>query len=271
MLIRLLVRSGMEEDEMLATVLCLESMEAKIQMIKWIASKKNPTSQEILHHLIEMIRAAKGEYICFLDSDDFWRPDTAERLCSVAEEFALQAVVFSAVYSISMNLIGWTVASAIIANDKKYIKVKNFILNPAVIALFVALPLFFKNIYIGDTQFGEAVFLLGRMTTPMCMLIMGMRLASVSLKPVLTRKLNYLVVFLKQIVMPLVGLAVISFLPIDPNMKRTFYIICCCPIASVVLNFSEMLGEGQEMAANLVLLGTFSSILTLPLMSLLST
>ncbi len=182
-----------------------------------------------------------------------------------------QAVVFSAVYSISMNLIGWTVASAIIANDKKYIKVKNFILNPAVIALFVALPLFFKNIYIGDTQFGEAVFLLGRMTTPMCMLIMGMRLASVSLKPVLTRKLNYLVVFLKQIVMPLVGLAVISFLPIDPNMKRTFYIICCCPIASVVLNFSEMLGEGQEMAANLVLLGTFSSILTLPLMSLLST
>ena len=61
LLIRLLVRSGMEEDEMLATVLCLESMEAKIQMIKWIASKKNPTSQEILHHLIEMIRAAKGE------------------------------------------------------------------------------------------------------------------------------------------------------------------------------------------------------------------
>lgn len=181
-----------------------------------------------------------------------------------------QAVVFSAVYSISMNLIGWTVASAIIANDRKYIKLKNFVLNPAVIALCVVLPLFFTGTYIGNTKFGEAVFLLGRMTTPMCMLIMGMRLASVSLKPVITRKLNYLVLFLKQAVMPLVGLAVVFFMPIDPNMKLTYYIICCCPVASVVLNFSEMLGEGQEVAANLVLLGTFSSILTIPVMMLLS-
>lgn len=181
-----------------------------------------------------------------------------------------QAVVFSAVYSISMNLIGWTVASAIIANDRKYIEIRNFILNPAVIALCVALPLFFTGTYIGNTLIGEAIFLLGRMTTPMCMLIMGMRLASVSLKPVVTRKLNYLVLFLKQVAMPIFGILVILFLPLDTNMKLTFYIICCCPIASVVLNFSEMLGHGQEMAANLVLLGTFSSIVTIPVMMLLS-
>lgn len=181
-----------------------------------------------------------------------------------------EAVVFSAVYSISMNLIGWTVASAIIANDKKYIKIKNFIFNPSMIALYVALPLFFMGAYIGDTLIGDAVFLLARMTTPLCMLIMGMRLASVSLKPVVTRKLNYLVLFLKQIVMPLMGIAIVFFMPIDVNMKLTFYIICCCPIASVVLNFSEMIGEGQEMAANLVLLGTFCSIITIPIMTLLS-
>lgn len=181
-----------------------------------------------------------------------------------------QAVAFSAVYSIAMNLIGWTLASAIIANDKKYIRIKNFILNPAVIALCVALPLFFSNTYVGGTQFGDAVFLLAKMTTPLCMLIMGMRLASVSLKPVITRKLNYLVLILKQIAMPIAGMILVVFLPIDNQMKMTFYIICCCPIASVVLNFSEMLGHGQEMAANLVLLGTFSSILTIPIMMLLS-
>lgn len=181
-----------------------------------------------------------------------------------------QAVVFSAVYSIAMNLIGWTLASAIIANDRKYIKVRNFILNPAVIALCAALPLFFTKTYIGDTRFGDAVFLLAKMTTPLCMLIMGMRLASVSLKPVVTRKMNYLVLVLKQVAMPLFGMLLVFFLPIDANMKMTFYIICCCPIASVVLNFSEMLGHGQEMAANLVLLGTFTSILTIPVMMLLS-
>ena len=180
------------------------------------------------------------------------------------------AVLFSAVYSISMNLLGWTIASAIIANDKKYVRVKNFLLNPSMIALYIALPLFFTHTSIGGNVFGEAVFLLARMTTPLCMLIMGMRLAQVPLKNVVTSKLNYFVLVMKQLIMPLIGLAIIMFLPIETNMKLTFYIICCCPIASVVLNYSELIGEGQSTAANLVLFGTFSSIITIPLMMTLA-
>ncbi len=180
------------------------------------------------------------------------------------------AVVFSAVYSISMNLLGWTIASAVIANDKKYIKPKNFFFNPSMIALYIALPLFFTHTSIGGNVFGDAVFLLGKMTTPLCMLIMGMRLACVPLKKVVTSRLNYFVLFLKQLVMPVLGLAVVMLLPIETNMKMAFYIICCCPIASVVLNYSEMIGEGQETAANLVLFGTFSSIVTIPVMMTLS-
>jgi predicted permease len=36
-----------------------------------------------------------------------------------------------------------------------------------------------------------------------------------------------------------------------------------------VLNFAEMLGEGQETAANLVLLSTLFSALTIPVMVLI--
>ena len=189
------------------------------------------------------------------------------RIATIAGTFA---VVFSAVYSISMNLLGWTIASAVIANDKKYIKPKNFFFNPSMIALYIALPLFFTHTSIGGNVFGDAVFLLGKMTTPLCMLIMGMRLACVPLKKVVTSRLNYFVLFLKQLVMPVLGLADVMFLAIETNMKMAFYIICCCPIASVVLNYSEMIGEGQETAANLVLFGTFSSIVTIPVMMTLS-
>ena len=41
-------------------------------------------------------------------------------------------------------------------------------------------------------------------------------------------------------------------------------ILCATPVASVVLNFAEMLGEGQENAANLVLLGTSLSVVSIP-------
>lgn len=180
------------------------------------------------------------------------------------------AVVFSAVYSISMNLLGWTVASAIIANDRKYIKPRNFFLNPSMIALYIALPLFFTHTYIGGNVFGDAIFLLARMTTPLCMLIMGMRLATVPLKKVVTTRLNYFVLMLKQFAMPVFGLLIVLLLPLEHDMKMTFFIICCCPVASVVLNYSEMIGEGQDTAANLVLFGTFSSIVTIPIMMTLS-
>ena len=48
-----------------------------------------------------------------------------------------------------------------------------------------------------------------------------------------------------------------------------FFITCSCPAASIVLNFAEIVGEGQKSAANLVLVSTLLSILTLPLMMLL--
>ena len=60
----------------------------------------------------------------------------------------------------------------------------------------------------------------------------------------------------------------IVFLPVDSGLKVVLYIICCCPVASIVLNFSEILGEGQKEAASTVLLSTILSILTLPIMTL---
>ena len=81
--------------------------------------------------------------------------------------------------------------------------------------------------------------------------------------------MQYLIVAAKQILYPLVVFGVLLLLPIDPIAKSAMYILACCPIASMTLSFSEMLGKGQESAASLVLLGTAASALTLPLMVLL--
>ena len=71
------------------------------------------------------------------------------------------------------------------------------------------------------------------------------------------------------LLMPLVAFLLVVLLPLDVYVKRVFYIIACCPTASIVLNFAEILGEGQEEAAGTVLLGTALSAVTLPLMTLL--
>ncbi len=179
-----------------------------------------------------------------------------------------QAIAFSAMASMALNILGWSVASYIISQDKKYISVKKILLNPATIALVVAIPFFVYSIQVPELLHNMIV-LLAKMSTPLCMLIMGMRLACASFKNVFCTPAQYLIVAIKQILFPVASLGILLLLPIAPQMQASIYILMACPVASVVLSFSEMIGEGQEQASGLVLLGTLLSAVTVPLMTLL--
>ena len=115
----------------------------------------------------------------------------------------------------------------------------------------------------------DMLTLLGRMSTPLCMIIMGMRLATVRVKAIFCDARQYLAVFLNQIAFPLIAFAVMYFMPISPILKQSVFILCACPVASMVQNYAELIGEGNDKAANMVLLGTITSVLTVPLVCLL--
>ena len=178
------------------------------------------------------------------------------------------ALAISSVFLVVMNEIGWTVGSLIISLDKKYVRLKMIFLNPSIIAIYVALPLFFFKIKV-PARLDMVVDILAKMTTPLCMLILGMRLAVTNYKIVFCNYKTYIIIFIKQIIMPLTMLLFVFAMPIDTSVKQALVILASAPIASVVLNFSEMVGEGQEDAASLVLCGTILCILTMPLITLL--
>ncbi len=182
---------------------------------------------------------------------------------------------YSMMYFLSMSLLGWTIVSAIITRDKKYVSVKSVLLNPAVLSIAVSLPFFITGFKISSEnglflgQLDNMITILGKMTTPMCMLILGMRLATVKIKNLFTSWLQYLAVGVNQIVFPLFTLGVLYLFNVDKELMLCMYVMCACPVASVVQNFAELLGEGQDVAANTVLLGSICSIATLPVLALL--
>lgn len=183
-------------------------------------------------------------------------------------ETASGLLIYTSVYAIIMNVIGWTLGAAIISQNLKYVSVKKIFCNPAMISLLIAIPFFIFEIPLPESL-DSMVSLIGRMATPLSMLIMGMRLATTDLKSLFTTKQIYISLAMKQFLMPLLALLMVAFLPLDGGLKAVLYIICCCPSASVVLNFSEILGEGQKEAAAAVLLSTITSIVSLPIMVLL--
>ncbi len=187
---------------------------------------------------------------------------------SLMPSIAPDVIIFTTVYALVMNLIGWTVGSAIMAQDMKYISIKKILVNPALLGTVVALILFIFEIPL-QADLGSMITTAARMATPLSMLIMGMRLGTMRFLPMFTNVRVYATVVAKQILMPLAALLLVIFLPVSVELKSVFFIITACPVASVTLNYAEMVGEGQEEAASMLLVSTMLSILTLPLMMLL--
>lgn len=177
---------------------------------------------------------------------------------------------YSSMYVISMNLLVFTVGVFMITNERKYISLKAALLNPTTIAVFLALPLYLLNIHLPEFL-GNAVSLLGKMTTPLCMLILGMRLTTIPLKKLFTRPFAYMVCFLKLIVFPLFAYLSVLLCPyFDHTFKISLFVLSAAPSASVMLSLAELHGCEQELCANVTLLTTLFSILTIPVLMLLA-
>lgn len=179
-----------------------------------------------------------------------------------------ETIAYSAVFIVTMNILSWTVASFILTGDRRHVSVKKVFLNPQVLSLVVSLPLFFTKTALPQVLF-NSVELLGKMTTPLCMLIAGMRFATADPKALFTDWRIYFTAAVKLVCMPLIGFLLTNWLPIEYPLKAAMVILCCCPTASVVLNLSEIYGNGQEIAANIVLTSTLFSMATIPLVLLI--
>ena len=174
-----------------------------------------------------------------------------------------EAIIYSSIFSISMNAIAFTFGSLIISGDKKYIKAKKIFLNPAMIGAFIGIALFVLKIKLPNIL-GTPLESCVSLSTPVCMFVLGMRLATMKLSNIFTNTTAYLTVLAKQVAMPLIAFGITLLLPLDPMTETAFVIVSSCPIATVVLNLSEILGDGQKHAAECVLLGTILSIITIP-------
>ena len=179
-----------------------------------------------------------------------------------------EVVMYTAIFSLVMNALCWTVVSTIITRDKKYISAKKLLLNPNTVAGVLSILLLCVEVILPDALF-DMVSLLGRFSTPLCMFILGMRLALIPFREIFGNLKAYAICAVKNFGFPLFAFAVLYFLPVEAPIKQSMFIICACPAASMVLSFAELLGKGERTAANVVLLSTMSCLITLPLVCLL--
>lgn len=176
---------------------------------------------------------------------------------------------YSSINVMTMNLIVFTIGTYLITNDRKFISIKSAVLNPTSITLIISIPLFVANIHFPSAIL-QPIELLSKMSTPVCMIILGMRLAKSSFKDLFTRGFVYATCILKLIIFPLLVFLFVKLLPMNDNvLKTTLVVLAMTPSGAIIESLAELHDCQQEFAANVVLLTTILCIITIPIMTLL--
>lgn len=177
---------------------------------------------------------------------------------------------YATMYIISMNILIFTFGIYCLTKNKKYISVRSAILNPTVIGFLISLPIYFFSL---GKYFPAALInginVLGSMTTPVCMMILGIRLATMPFKSLFARPRVFVTIFMKLCVFPIFCWLITMVLPFDYAFKGTLVILSATPCASVLLSLSEIHRSDPEFSANTIFLTTILSFITLPLIAMI--
>ena len=184
-------------------------------------------------------------------------PDHPEVLC------------YASIYVLSMNILVFTAGVYCLTQDRRYLSLCSALINPSMLGFAVGFPLFL----LGGSRWMPALLmdglsLLGRMSTPLCMIILGIRIATVDLKALFSRPFVYLVCLCKLVVFPLFCWVLVKPLPLPEAFRASLLVLSAVPCASIIFNMAEIHHREVELSANCVMLSTLLCLLTIPLVTM---
>ncbi len=181
------------------------------------------------------------------------------------EKGLFYGVIFTTVF----NLFNWTHGIVVMNPEKGKLPWKKLIYNPALIAVLVSMTLFLTKTMLPSTL-KEGLQMLGDMTFPLSMIIIGSLLADMKLIKILSHPSVYLFSVLKLLIIPAVMLIFAKLLNLPSFLAITGLTMCAAPSAANTAVLAEVYDNDSALAARLVGVTTLFCLVTMPFMLWLS-
>lgn len=186
-----------------------------------------------------------------------------------------EAAIYASIYSITFNLFIWSLGVFICTGDKKQASLRKVATHPVTISSILGLLFFFLPIdmYVPEL-FVTGLSMLKELVAPLSMIIIGLRLADLSLRGILRDRHLYEFLVLRLLVLPTAVFFItycLRFLgaPISNVAATVILISAATPAATATSMFAEKFDGDTTYAGALVAISTILSILTMPLVALL--
>jgi hypothetical protein len=174
------------------------------------------------------------------------------------------------------NLFIWTVGVMSISGGNQKSDGKNSLpllkalTAPAVIAVIAGIIFMFTGIRLPEIV-NTALNNVAEMTTPLAMIVAGASIMSAGILKSIRNLRIYYVSAIKLIVFPIIGFALIAFMPCADMPKLVTLIEFSCPTAAIGTMFAIKYDRDPEYASQIFAVSTLLSAVTLPLIVKLGT
>ncbi len=138
------------------------------------------------------------------------------------------------------------------------------LISPGVLSSIAALLVYFAGIRVPEVVSGT-VTMVGDMTTPLAMMLIGSSLASIPAREVFTEFRIYPFTLIKQVLIPGLAYLVLRMMVSDPMVLGVTLIMIAMPVGSIGVLFATEYKKDVKLAAKNVFLTTLLSIVTIPL------
>jgi len=174
-------------------------------------------------------------------------------------------VFYAVTYLAAYTVYVWTHGISLFGHEhvRPSMKLRHVLLNPGIISILIALPLYIFSVHIPSLG-SDVVGYLAAMNTPLSMIVVGVNLAAFSLRSIFSDKYVWLGTLARNIIVPALFIVLLGFLPIDPVARMAILISVSTPVGAFLVIFSVRHDQDTQFATRLLCLSTLLCVITLP-------
>lgn len=175
------------------------------------------------------------------------------------------SIFYAAIFNMGFNLVVFSLGIIMMnyGNENQVkVSIKN-VLTPGVIASIIALFIYFTNLQF-PTVIVNTFSMIGDITTPLAMLLIGSTLANMPLKEVFNDYRIYPYTIIKQFLIPIAAFPILSLFIKDTYLLGITFIVISMPVANSAVLFATEYGGDLKLAAKVVFLTTLVSVVSIP-------
>lgn len=264
------------------TVLVRLLMDVAMPMMVLDAFNRPTTREEILSSVWVIVISLLGCVITGLIGLMLWKnqPKNRKKVLMYASMFSNAGnaglpiislvfgpvgVFYASMYLIPPRILQWTVGLGLFVKPEKGGWVKNVLLNPMVVMIYIGAFLMATQWQIPGV-FGTAISNLGDMTAPLSMILIGATPAHIDWKMLMDRSVLVTSLF-RLIVFPLLFAVTLKLCRVDELTMNICVILLAMPVASNTAAMAECYGGDYVFASACVSVSTLLSILTVPVIT----